>query len=205
MNIITKKFNPVLLVTLFAATVVLSISQANAFERGHRGAGGFNNIDTNQDGLLSLDEMTTPLMAKTERRFSQKDSNDDGLISFEEFQQTRHGTMTDLSDIANDIVQCVSDIKAETGNDDIMVPSADKFLSPTDKFTATDSSGDNFINLEEIQDKVEAKVAASFLVMDQDADSFVNEDEFNTSKIIKKATRSTIRQCIREINSEEII
>lgn len=206
MNTIAKKFNPVLLVALFTTTAVLSMSQVNAFERGgHRGTGGFNSIDTNQDGQLSLDEITTSLLLKAERRFNHKDSDDDGLISFEEFQQTRNGTITDLSDIANDIVQCVTDIKEETDNEDIMVPSADKFASPADKFAATDTSGDNFISLEEIQNKVTEKAAASFLIMDQDADGFVNQDEFNTAKTIKKSTRRAIRQCIDELSSEDII
>ncbi len=206
MNKITKKLNPVLLTAFVATTAVLSIAQANAFERGgHRGAGGFDKIDVNQDGQLSLDELTTPKMSKVERKFNQKDADDDGLISFEEFQQTRRGTITDLSDIANEIVQCVADIKAETGNDDIMVPTADKFISPTEKFEATDTSGDGFISLEELQDKVVEKVAASFLLMDLDADGLVNEDEYNASKVIKKATKSTVRQCIEELNSEEII
>lgn len=206
MNKRTKKLNPVLLTAFIATTAVLSIAQANAFERGgHRGAGGFNNIDVNQDGQLSLDELTTPQLSKAERKFNQKDGNDDGLISFEEFQQTRHGTMTDLSDIANEIVQCVADIKLETGNDDIMVPTADKFMSPTEKFAATDTSGDEFISLEELQNKVIEKVSASFLIMDQDADGLINEDEYNASKTIMKTTKSTIRQCIEELNSEDIL
>lgn len=206
MNKITKKLNPVLLTAFFATTAVLSIAQANAFERGgHRGAGGFNTIDANQDGQLSLDELTTPQLSKAERKFNQKDGDDNGLISFEEFQQTRHGTMADLSDIANEIVQCVADIKAETANDDIVVPTADKFMSPAEKFATTDTSGDGFITLEELQDKVIEKVAASFLMMDQDADGIINEDEYNAAKAIMKATKSTIRQCIEELNSEDIL
>jgi len=206
MNKITKKFNPLLLTALFATSAVLSISQANAFERGgHRGAGGFNNIDASQDGQLSLDELTTPQMSKAERRFNQKDGDDDGLISLEEFQQTRNGTITDLSDIANEIVQCVADIKAETSNDDIMVPTPDKFISPTEKFSATDTSEDGFISLEELQEKVIEKVAASFLMMDQNADNLISEDEYNAAKTIKNATKSTTRQCIEELSSEDII
>jgi Ca2+-binding EF-hand superfamily protein len=206
MNKITKKLNPVLLTALFATTAILSISQANAFERGgHRGAGGFEKIDVNQDGQLSLDELTTPKMSKADRKFSQKDSDDDGLISFEEFQQTRNGTVTDLSDIADEIVQCAADTKAETSNDDIMVPTADKFISPTERFAATDTSADGFISLEELQDKVIEKVAASFLMMDQDANGSVSEDEYNAAKAIKNATKSTIRECIEELNSEDII
>lgn len=205
MNNITKKFNPVLLATLFATTAVLSMSQANAFERGgHKGAGGFSKIDVNQDGQLSLDEMTTPSMSKAQRRFNQKDSDGDALISFEEFQKTRKGTMTDLSDIADDIVQCVTDIKTETGNEDIVVPNADRFISPADKFSATDTSGDSFISLEEIQNKVSQKISALFSVMDKDADNLVSEDEYSAAKTVKKATKSTIKQCVKELSSEDV-
>jgi len=206
MNKITKKLNPVLLTALFATTAILSISQANAFERGgHRGVGGFDKIDANQDGQLSLDELTTPKMSKVAKKFDQKDSDDDGLISFDEFQQTRNGTIPDLSDIANEIVQCVADTKAETANDDIMVPTVDKFISPAEKFAATDTTADGFISLEELEDKIIEKVAASFLVMDQDADGIINEDEYNAAKTIKKASKSAIKECIEELNSEDII
>lgn len=206
MNTMTKKFNPVLLAAIFAATAILSTSQVNAFERGgHRGAGGFNRIDVNQDGQLSLDELTTPAISKVEKMLAQKDSDEDGFISFEEFQQTRNGTLTDLSAIADDIVQCVTDIKAETGNDDIIVPSADNFMSPAEKFAAIETSGDNFISLEELQAKVTSKVAAAFLIMDQDADGFINEDEFTATKTTRSATKGAIRQCVDELNSEDIV
>ncbi len=205
-----KKFSPTLFSALLAATAVLSISQANAFERGahrgdHRGAGEFNRIDVNQDGQLSLDEMVTPLMVKVAKRFNRKDSDDDGLLSFEEFQQTRRGIKTDLSDIADGIVQCVADIKTDTGNEDIIVPTADKFISPADKFAVIDTSNDGFISLEELQANVTAKVAAHFLVMDQNADALITEEEFNAAKAIRKATKRAIHQCINELTSEDIV
>jgi len=201
----TTKFNPALLAAVLT-TALLSISQANAFARGgHGGAGEFNRIDVNQDGQLSLDEMTTPLMSKAERQLSQKDSDDDSLISFAEFEQTRNGTKVDLSDIADDIVQCVSDIKVETGNEDISVPNVDTFMSPADKFEATDTSSDGFISLEELQAKVTTNIAVSFLVMDLDADSLISEDEFNAAKAVRKATKDAVHQCIDELSSEDIV
>jgi len=206
MNKMTKKFNPVLLTALIATTAVLSMSQVSAFERGgHKGAGGFSRIDVNQDGQLSLDEMTAPSLSKAEKKLTKKDSDEDGFISFEEFQQTRSGTATDLSDIADDIVQCVADIKADTGNDDITIPSADKFMSPADKFASIDTSADSLISLEELQEKIITKVAASFLIMDQDADSFVSEDEFNTAKAKHKASKDAIRQCVDELSADDIV
>ena len=207
MNKMTRKFNPVLLTTLIAITATLSISQANAVERGgFRGENaGFNRIDVNQDGELSLDELTAPALSKVEKKLIQKDTDEDALISFEEFQQTRNGALTDLSDIAEDIIQCVADVKADTNNDDIVVPSADKFMSPTDKFAEIDSSEDDFISLEELQARVITKAAASFLIMDLDADGFVSEDEFNTTKAKFRATKGTVHQCIDELSTDDIV
>jgi len=210
MNNKSKQFNQVLLAAIFTTTAVLSISQANAFERGahrgaDRGAGSFSRIDVDQDGQLSLAELTTPAMSKIEKKLSRKDNDEDGLISFEEFQQSRNGTLTDLSDIADDIVQCVADVKAETDNDDILVPSADKFMSPTDKFAAIDTSGDGYLSLEELQAKITTHVAATFLVMDQDANGFVSKDEFNLANAKRRATKAATRQCIDELTSDDII
>ncbi len=210
MNKMSKKYNSLILATVITSTAVISMSQAHAFERGgqrggERGTGGFERIDTNQDGQLSLDELTAPALSKVEKRLTNKDIDEDGFLSFEEFQQTRNGTMTDLSDIADEIVQCVSDIKTETANDDITVPSTDKFMSPADKFSAIDTSADNLISLEELQAKVTDKVAAAFLIMDQDADGFVSEAEFDAAKAKNRATKSAIRQCVDELSSDEIV
>jgi Ca2+-binding EF-hand superfamily protein len=206
MNKIIKNFTPALVVALLSATAIFSISQASAFERGgYKGVGSFNRIDTNQDGQLSLDELTIPALSKAEKKLNKKDSDEDGLISFEEFQQTRNGTLSDLSDIANDIVQCVTDVKAESGDDNITVPSADQFMSPEDKFATTDTSGDGFISLEELQTKVTTNVAMTFLIKDQDADGFVNEDEYNAAKEKYRATKAVIRQCIDELSSDDIV
>jgi len=206
----TKKFNPLLLAALFTTSAILSMSQANASERGgqrdaDRGAGSFIRIDVDQDGQLSLDELIAPAMSKIEKRLAQKDNDEDGFISFDEFEQTRNGSLIDLSDIADDIVQCVADVKAETGNDDIVVPTADKFMSPADKFAAIDTSIDGLLSLEELQAKVTASVTASFLIMDQDADGFVSEEEYNLAKTKRRATKSAIRQCIDELSSDDIV
>ena len=110
-----------------------------------------------------------------------------------------------MSEIAEEIVQCVSDIKAETGNDDILVPSVDHFMSTADKFAALDTSADGFVSLDELQAKVTEKVTTMFAQMDSDDDGFISEDEFNAAKVVRHATKKAIRQCIAEINSDDIV
>jgi len=201
----TKRINPVVLASVLATTI-LSMSQATAFERGgQKGIGGFTRMDVNQDGLLSLEEMSAPQMSKSIRKFTRKDTNEDGLLTLEEFQQTRNGTAVNLADIANELVQCVSDVKAELGDENIMIPAAEQFISVEDKFANIDTDSDGAITLDELQAKVTDKIALAFITMDLDADNFVDEDEFNAAKIVRSATKQAIRQCLDEINSDEII
>jgi len=204
----TKKINPVVLASVLATTI-LSMSQAAAFDRGERGGqkgiGGFTRMDVDQDGLLSLEEMTAPMMARSTKKFNRKDTDEDGFLTLEEFQQTRNGTAANLSDIANELVQCVSDIKAESGDDNILIPTVEQFLSIEDKFASIDTDNDDSISLDELQAKVTDKIAMTFISMDQDADNFVSEDEFNAAHLVRSATKQAIRQCIDEINADEII
>ena len=208
MTNLTKKINPVVLASILATTI-LSMSQAAAFDRGdrggQRGTGGFTRIDVDQDGLLSLEELTSPMMARSTRKFNRKDSDEDGFLTLEEFQQTRNDTSLNLADIADEIVQCVSDVKAESGDENIMVPTADQFMSVEDKFANMDADSDGLISLDELQAKVTDKIAMSFITMDLDADNFVSEEEFNAANLVRSATKQAIRQCIDEINADEII
>ncbi len=120
--------------SIVATTAILSISQANAFERGDKGNKGerrgnaFIRIDFDQSGALSLEELLAPKLARAETRFTSLDIDEDSLISFEEFSQ-RSTDKPELSEIAAEIVQCVIDIKADTENDNIIVPDQDKFIS----------------------------------------------------------------------------
>jgi Ca2+-binding EF-hand superfamily protein len=201
----TKKINPVVLASVLATTI-LSMSQAAAFERGgQRGAGGFTRMDVDQDGLLSLEEMTAPMMAKSTKKFTRKDTDEDGSLTLEEFQQRRNGTAVNLAEIANELVQCVSDAKTESGDENIMIPSVDQFLSIEDKFANIDTDSDGVISLEELQTKITDKVAMAFITMDENADNFVSEEEFNAASIVRSATKQAIRQCLDEINADEII
>ncbi|MCY7294571.1 hypothetical protein [Alteromonas sp. a30] len=47
-------------------------------------------------------------------------------------------------------MQCVAELKAEFGDENIVVPDADKFLSPEDRFDNGDTSGDGLLIFEEV-------------------------------------------------------
>lgn len=207
-----KKMNKTKLATLVAAITVTSIIAAPiAQARGPHGHGNaeariqavFERLDTSGDGVIDSTELTAKALEKSEKIFDHKDADDDGFLSFEEASTTRRGAAQDHSDIADDIVQCVADLKEETGNDSIIVPSADKFDSPEDKFNAADTSGDGVLDLSEAQAKATEKAETGFALMDADSNGQVTLEEFTAHNQSKHATRRAVRQCIQELSAED--
>ena len=147
--------------------------------------------------------MADPKVAKAEKKLNRKDTDQDGVLSLEEFSQGKHGNSIDLSEIADEIVLCVSDLKAETGDEHIIVPSADSFISKEDKFNNTDSNSDGFIDLAELEAAMLAKATSAFEMMDTDDSSSVSLEEFIAASESKKATKKAIRQCVEELTDEE--
>ena len=171
--------------------------------RRHRGMKIFKRLDTNEDGVLSLDEMTAPTAAKAEKVFTHKDTDEDGLLSLEEFSLNRRGEAIDLSEIADEIVQCVADLKDETGSEYIVVPEASQFKSPAERFAAIDSNEDGSIDLAEMQAHALAKATTAFTNMDSDENGEVSKNEFKAKWKTHKATKRAIHQCVSEILDAE--
>lgn len=192
--------------TALACTVLLT-SYSVAAKEGFKRPGGerfigkmFQHLDTSDDELLQLDELTSAALAKAEKRFERKDTDDDGFLTFEEATANREPV--DYSDIADDIVACVAD--AALDNPDIMVPDADKFTSPQDKFAAVDTSGDELIDLPEAQAQALAKSTDAFDAMDTDASGDVTLEEFVAFRASVAATRRAVRECIQSLTDEAL-
>jgi len=214
MTSITKRLNVAIISGLVAAALATPAMAERGGRGGHDKPGGersergnraekvFNRIDANEDGVLSLAEMTDPVAAKAEKKLARKDSDEDGMLNAEEMQKNRHGNAVDLSAIGAEIVQCVSDIKETTGNDDIVVPTADSFQSAEDKFNAVDTSGDGLVDLTELTAAMINKANGKFTAMDADVDGSVTLDEFKASHQTHRATKKAVRECVRELTDE---
>ncbi|WDE03734.1 hypothetical protein SG34_020455 [Thalassomonas viridans] len=202
MSMIKKSVNFVVIAGFITTATALSISQSIAFERGqHRDNGGFNRLDTNADGVLSLEEMTAKAETKAANMLARKDSDEDGVLTLDEFQQGRDGVIADYSDLADEIVECVADLQAE--NVDIVVPDADNFLSPADKFAALDTSGDSLVDGDELAAAKVAKATEKFDTLDTDENGEISEEEYQAAKESRRATKQAIRQCISEVSAED--
>lgn len=199
-----------LIIALTAATSCVVTSMAVAHERGkgrnttedgRRGHAQFVRIDSNADGFLQFDELLLPVLNKTAARFNRKDADQDGFLTFAEATGEREPR--DLSVIAGEIVQCVADLKADTGNELIIVPDASQFKSPEQKFANADTSGDELLELAEVQAVAQSKVEKAFSAMDSDGDGQISMDEFKAHKQIRHATHRAIKNCVEEIQAEE--
>lgn len=207
MTISTKRSSVFVAVTALACVTALETLSVQAKERGIRAAFSensaerlFNRLDTSEDGLLQLDELTTPAVERAERRFTRKDTDESGTITFEE--ATANRTPEDLTEFAEDIVLCVEEAALE--NDLIQVPDVDKFTSPEEKFAAVDLSGDELIDLEEAQTNAINKATTAFEQMDADESGDVTLDEYTAQREVRSATKSAVRECISEVVDEMI-
>ncbi|SFD53986.1 EF-hand domain-containing protein [Pseudoalteromonas denitrificans] len=209
MTMITKKLNIAVLTGLISVTAALSAPQTLAEQQrrggkpGHSAEQKFNRLDVDQSGELTISEMTDPTIAKAELKITQKDTDQDGTLSLEEFSQTRSGDNLDLSTIANEIVLCVTDLKAEVGDDNIVIPSADSFVSKADRFNTIDTSADGFIDLAELEASMLNKATSVFSATDTDISDSISLEEFTASSDTHKATKKAIRQCIHELTDDE--
>ncbi|NQZ07150.1 MAG: hypothetical protein HRT35_08310 [Algicola sp.] len=220
MTKITKRLNVAVLTGLIATTVAFSIPQALAADRGGKGPKGgghhqgegrkggdrlakaFARLDVNEDGVLSLVEMTDPTAAKAAKMLARKDTDENGVLSAEEMQSNRHGNAVDLSAIADEIITCVTDLAAEAGNEGLIVPTADSFKSAEDRFAEVDTSGDGSVDLTELEAAGLTKATNGFNHMDADEDGSVTTEEFGAANKARRATKKAIRQCVQEINDD---
>ncbi len=214
-----KLINKSKLATVIGSLVVASLLASTAVSaqegpRGKRGGGNgdpqahaerkFERLDTSGDAVISLDEFTANTDERAERRFNRKDADDDGFLTLEEATTGRRGrTAPDHSDIAEDIVACVAELAAE--DDSIVVPDADRFQSPEDKFNSVDTSGDGMIDLAEAQAAALDKATSAHAAMDTDEDGGVTLEEFMAAGESRRATRSAVRECIDELTSDDIV
>ena len=181
--------------------IALAVSGNVAAKGKHRG--GIDRIDTDGSGTIELQEMIDAKLAKVAKRFETVDTDADGYISLEEYLAARREGAVDLSLYADEIVACMEEAQLE--DDSIVVPDADDFLSPEDKFTAKDADEDGFVSLEEAEASATAKVTEKFTALDADEDGSVTLEEMQAARAEKRPTRQALKACIDEVTAEDVL
>ena len=153
----------------------------------------FNALDTDENGVITLDEMMAKALEKAEGKFDRIDTDDDGLISLEEFLAVsgrRGSDDIDRPEIDRDAVRaCVADA---LGEDEAERPDRET------RFTELDVNGDGFIDFDEFTDGVEEKVTTKFNNIDADADGGITIEELAAAMMSRRDIREVKRDCIDE-------
>lgn len=202
-----------LTLTSIAVVTMLFASQADARGKdrqkgakqdpAQRLSAKFQRLDSNEDELLEFTELLTPAQAKAERKFNRKDANEDGFLSFDEAYKMEQPV--DLSEIADEIVLCVEETKLDNTDDNIVVPDAESFVSPIERFNNLDTSEDGVLNIDEVLAGTVTRVTKRFSQADVDASTTLDSDEYSQAKLQSHATRKAVKACIEELSEDEIL
>jgi Ca2+-binding EF-hand superfamily protein len=171
-------------------------------EKHHTVAGKFKRLDADESGTLTLNEMTSNLAEKAQKKMTRADSNNDGAISLQEYLVAKPH-VHDYSSIAEALVECVAAIKEQTGDSNIVVPDASQFTSPETKFASIDVNSDGGLTLNELQNHMQTRVSESFNAMDADSNGEVTQDEFVAAAQMKKATKKAVKQCAEDLLDDD--
>jgi len=199
--------------TFITAAVSLALAgstliAADVFAKGGRGGHGSSHggarlsllerLDTNEDGVLTLDEFSAKGTDKAHRAFARKDSDDDDLLSLDEFTASPgHGRHRrgDLDSLDPDALQaCMEDILGDS-----LPEQPDSEAA----FTAADSNGDGSIDLDEFTAAAELRAEDAFAEIDADGDGAVTSEELDAHQTVLEERKDARQTCVAEQLAED--
>lgn len=193
--------------TLLATAVSLSLIGSTlvsieAYARGGKGGGPgqrltlLERLDSNSDGVLTIEEFSVSNAEKSERIFNRKDSEGDGTLSLQEFSATGGrrgpGNQDDLDESA--LVLCMEEILGYT------LPERPDSVTA---FEAADSNDNYTVELEEFVAAGELRAEKRFSELDGDSDGEVTNEEMAAFQAQQQERREAHRTCVDEQRDEE--
>ncbi len=147
----------------------------------------FRRLDTDNNEVITLDEMLTSSLDRADVMFSSIDS--DGLISQEEFLaiagERRSPEVT---------AGCVAD---HLDRDLPVRP------DPETKFNSSDQNTDGYIDSDEFLLAMEETATNRFSDIDSDGDAGITRREFYRAQLLRRETRRALRLCAKD--NEEVL
>ena len=143
----------------------------------------FNTVDTNDDGVIDIDEFVDARLARAEARFVARDANGDGLVTEDEVgdrPEPPEGSDPEA------VRACVAEALG------VELPEPPE---PGERFAQMDLNGDGAIDLAESQDAALTIALEAFAILDTDASGGVTPEEVGASLGRKAERRAAIRQC----------
>lgn len=196
------------LITTAASLTLISASMLSVegFARGEKGSRHgdseesrltlLERLDSNADGILTLDEFADRNAQSDRRHFNKKDSDDNAQLSFEEFSSVgKHRRRPKAEDFdAESIDACVAETLGYQVHQRPDVASA---------FADIDTNTDGAIDLEEFLAAGDLRAEQRFAEIDVDGDAQLTDEEITQYEVILGEQRRAHRTCVREQLEED--
>jgi hypothetical protein len=141
-------------------------------------------LDSNDDGMLSLDEFLARGEDRPARGLGRVDANGDGLLSREELEARQRPQRPEIDNA--DLAACLP------GADD-----GEPGLDLAERFDTLDTNDDSFLDADELAAGQRERATAQFERLDADADGFVTAAELEAAHEEQMAQRMEHRDCMR--------
>ena len=156
-----------------------------------------HDMDTNNDGRISLEEFLAPRLDRLDALIAHLDTNSDGVISQDEIRAAgeRPPRRQRLARPAPDraaVLACV-----QSSNPDFDPPEVPDPEAIAARFDQADSNGDGKLNLAELSAAVTARATAQFKRLDKDGDGFLTTADRNAVQAERAAQTKAVQACIK--------
>ena len=149
----------------------------------------FDKLDSDENGIITLDEFVTITLEKASHQFNRIDTDDDDLISLDEFLAVHHERPDD-SEI--DVEEPAACIEQSIGTEIAEVPDRET------RFNEIDANADGFIDLDEFVAAKTNSATLRFNVIDEDADGGITPEELLAALTLQQEQRDVRRACVEE-------